>query len=105
MRTLLDDPNAPLGRATLGLGAADSPTFTKVTASGNTINVATSKTPASASAAGTQGDVAWDADYLYVCVATNSWKRAAIAAWVTAAEHVVYAGENVIFAAEQVVYP
>jgi hypothetical protein len=38
-------------------------------------------TPASATAAGTTGDVAWDANFVYVCVATNSWKRVAIAAW------------------------
>ena len=24
---------------------------------------------------------AWDANYIYICVATNTWKRAAIAAW------------------------
>ena len=39
------------------------------------------KTPASATATGTQGQVCWDANYIYVCVAANSWKRAAIAAW------------------------
>jgi hypothetical protein len=27
------------------------------------------------------GSVCWDANYVYVCVATNSWKRAALAAW------------------------
>lgn len=37
--------------------------------------------PATATAAGVAGDVAWDASFLYVCVATNTWKRAAIAAW------------------------
>lgn len=38
-------------------------------------------TPASASATGTAGDVAWDADYIYVCTATDTWKRVAIATW------------------------
>ena len=38
-------------------------------------------TPASASAAGVAGQIAWDASYVYVCTATNTWKRAAIAAW------------------------
>jgi hypothetical protein len=23
----------------------------------------------------------WDADYIYVCTATNTWKRVAIATW------------------------
>ena len=39
------------------------------------------KTPASATAAGTQGEVCWDTSYIYVCVATNTWKRTAITAW------------------------
>lgn len=41
----------------------------------------TSKTPASASATGTTGSVCWDSSYVYVCVATDTWKRAAIATW------------------------
>ena len=48
---------------------------------GDRIRVATAKTPASATATGTAGEICWDADYIYVCVATNSWKRTAIAAW------------------------
>ena len=38
-------------------------------------------TPASASAAGTAGQIVWDASYIYVCTATNTWKRVAIATW------------------------
>lgn len=37
--------------------------------------------PASASAAGIAGQIAWDADYIYVCTATDTWKRVAIATW------------------------
>ena len=39
--------------------------------------------PASASDAGTAGTIAWDAslNFLYVCTATNTWKRVAIATW------------------------
>lgn len=37
--------------------------------------------PASASATGSEGQFAWDADYIYVCTATNTWKRVAIATW------------------------
>lgn len=39
------------------------------------------KTPASASATGVQGQIAWDANYIYVCTATDTWKRVAIATW------------------------
>jgi sugar lactone lactonase YvrE len=39
------------------------------------------QTPASASATGTAGQIAWDANYIYVCVTTNTWKRTAISSW------------------------
>jgi hypothetical protein len=48
----------------------------------DSIRVGTAKTPASATATGTQGQIAWDADYVYVCVATDTWKRTAILTWV-----------------------
>ena len=38
-------------------------------------------TPASATATGVAGEIAWDADYVYVCTATNTWKRVAISTW------------------------
>jgi len=38
-------------------------------------------TPASATAAGTLGEVTWDASYIYVCTAANTWKRVAIGTW------------------------
>ena len=37
--------------------------------------------PASASATGSEGQIAWDANYIYICTATNTWKRVAIATW------------------------
>jgi hypothetical protein len=37
--------------------------------------------PASATATGTAGDIRYDADYIYVCTATNTWKRTAISTW------------------------
>ena len=39
---------------------------------GDRIRIATAKTPASATATGTTGEVCWDADYVYVCTATNT---------------------------------
>jgi hypothetical protein len=43
--------------------------------------ITTPTTPASATATGTIGTVAWDTNYMYVCVATDTWKRSAIATW------------------------
>jgi hypothetical protein len=37
--------------------------------------------PANAGDTGTAGEIRIDADYIYVCVAANTWKRAAIATW------------------------
>jgi len=37
--------------------------------------------PASAGAAGVTGSIVTDTNYIYVCVATNTWKRVAIATW------------------------
>ena len=57
-----------------------SPTA-KMDINSDIIRLRTAKTPATAGAAGNQGDICWDADYIYICTATNSWKRVAIATW------------------------
>jgi hypothetical protein len=45
--------------------------------SGDSICIRTSQSPASGGA-GNQGEIAWDASYIYVCTATNTWERAAL---------------------------
>ena len=47
----------------------------------NRIRIATAKTPASSTDTGSTGEICWDASYIYVCTATNTWKRTAIATW------------------------
>jgi hypothetical protein len=47
---------------------------------GGTINN-TLQTPASSSDTGTTGTIRWDADYIYICTATDNWKRVAISTW------------------------
>jgi len=42
---------------------------------------ASSSAPATATSTGTAGTVAYDSGFLYVCTATNVWKRVAIATW------------------------
>ena len=37
--------------------------------------------PASATAAGNAGEIAYDATNIYVCVATDTWVKAALATW------------------------
>ena len=40
-----------------------------------------SNAPATASSAGSAGDIRYDSGYVYVCIATNTWKRAALTTW------------------------
>lgn len=47
---------------------------------GNFLRVPTGA-PATSGAAGTTGSITWDTDYMYVCTATNTWKRAALSSW------------------------
>ena len=43
--------------------------------------VISTKTPASAAATGTAGEIAWDGSFIYICSATDTWLRVAIATW------------------------
>lgn len=51
-----------------------------LTVAGNAIRVSTSSSPASGSAC-QPGTINWDGNYVYVCVAVNTWKRAALSAY------------------------
>jgi len=53
----------------------------KVDINSDFFRLRTAKTPASAAATGTAGDICWDDSYIYVCTATDTWKRSAIATW------------------------
>lgn len=63
----------------VGIGTT-SPTA-KLDINSDIIRIRAQKTPASSSAAGNQGDICWDADYIYVCAGTNQWKRTALTTW------------------------
>lgn len=65
----------------IGSTTPDAGTFTTLATTGDKVSVQTAKTPASAGASGTAGDIAWDTNYIYVCVATNTWKRALLSTW------------------------
>jgi len=45
------------------------------------IRLRNSKTPSSAGDSGNAGDICWDSNYMYICVATNTWKRIALTTW------------------------
>lgn len=48
---------------------------------GSTLRISTQSTPSSATATGVKGDVVHDTNYIYICTATNTWKRATLATW------------------------
>ena len=48
---------------------------------GPAIRIRNSSTPSSASDTGAPGEIRWDANYLYVCVAPDTWKRNALETW------------------------
>ena len=67
------------GRLLVGTSSESGGSLLQV--NGNRIRIASSKTPASASDTGTAGEICWDSSYIYVCTATDTWKRAALSTW------------------------
>ena len=66
-------------------GQATDGTFTYVVAgitySWNGESWTAAGSGATASSTGSVGDIRYDADYVYICIATDTWKRAALATW------------------------
>lgn len=48
---------------------------------GKNIIISTPSVPSTNSSSGITGQIAWDSGYVYVCVANNAWKRAALSTW------------------------
>lgn len=68
----------------IGIGSSTAPTAQldiQNAASTSGIRLRSSNTPASATAACNQGDISWDTNNVYVCVATNNWKKATLSTW------------------------
>jgi len=43
------------------------------------------RTLSSATATGYPGQIYWDANYIYICIATNTWVRSPLSTWTGAA--------------------
>ena len=63
----------------------DIATLRNVTTNGQLIagqlRVTTTTAPSSYTYSGTKGDIAYDTNYVYICVANNSWRRSPLAIW------------------------
>lgn len=58
---------------------SDSTTsWVEIGGDGTTFRIANARTPSSSSATGIVGEIIWDASYIYVCTAVNTWKRIAL---------------------------
>lgn len=65
---------------TIGFNAGNINVQGGMTVAGN-VTVANVYVPTLANSVGTTGQVTWDNDYVYVCIATDTWKRANLTAW------------------------
>lgn len=72
--------NTKLGKLDLsGLGTGVTSTQKWPVASGQLVSWVAA--PAAANSAGTAGQAAYDASYIYLCVATNTWIRTPLGSW------------------------
>jgi hypothetical protein len=79
IRAVGDDPNVGITIETKGTGVLRVNTAGSATR--GTLGVKVDVRPASATNPGTPGDWAADNDFIYVCVAADTWRRAALQTW------------------------
>ena len=65
----------------LSIDGAGASTFSSTVTSTQFRLSALNTVPVSSTATGTTGEIRIDANYIYICTATNTWKRVAIATW------------------------
>ncbi len=70
--------DVPTFTGTVTVNSGGSAGSNALVVSGGSLVLSTPFTPASSGAAGSTGEITWDADYLYVCTAPNTWGRVAI---------------------------
>jgi hypothetical protein len=73
--SLIPSSNPPVIHVRTGDGSADA-AFTT-----GSLSVTIPHTPATAFEPCAAGTIVWDANFVYVCIAPNAWRRSALAAW------------------------
>lgn len=77
---VLDSP-LTMQRSDGNIGIGTSEPDTKLDVNGDMLRLREMYTPASSTAACSQGQISWDDQYVYVCVAQNNWKRTELSSW------------------------
>ena len=75
---LIADPNALYDDASANTASNNAGW---VLVKGSVIRISDSRTISGSTADGFTGEICWDGDYIYVCVASNTWKRTSLATW------------------------
>lgn len=75
------DSALTVSRSDGNVGIGTNQPESKLDVSGDSIRIRESKTPTSSKSPGNQGDIAWDENYIYICVAKDTWKRSEIKSW------------------------
>lgn len=75
------DPSGFKGLVLGSSGYAELSDGPGVDVDGKLLRLRQSKTPANASAPCYQGEIAWNSTFIFVCVGSNTWKRAGLASW------------------------
>ena len=63
------------------VGIGTSQPDVKLDIDSDAIRIRNNNTPSSATDFGHKGEIRWDTNYLYICVATDTWKRVALSTW------------------------
>lgn len=75
------DSAITLQRSSGNVGIGTNDPDTKLDVNGDKLRIREKYTPATSTDACSQGQMAWDDEYVYVCVTENKWKRTELTSW------------------------
>ena len=68
-------------RVSFNIGVGTNDPTAAVDINSDLMRLRTNKTIVNANDSGNKGDFCWDADYIYVCIDADTWKRSPISTW------------------------